>query len=56
MPRPASPPCDWSGKFPLPDVIVTGRDVAVAVRFDQSTMLAPRVVVARQRDAGALDS
>jgi flagellar biosynthetic protein FlhB len=26
------------------DVIVTGRDIAVAVRFDQSTMLAPRVV------------
>ncbi|MEA2709583.1 MAG: flagellar biosynthesis protein FlhB [Phycisphaerales bacterium] len=26
------------------DVIVTGRDIAVAVRFDRSTMLAPRVV------------
>jgi flagellar biosynthesis protein FlhB len=27
------------------DVIVTGRDVAVAVKFDPSTMLAPRVVM-----------
>ena len=26
------------------DVVITGRDVSVAVRFDQSTMLAPRVV------------
>ena len=26
------------------DVIVTGRDIAVAVQFDRSTMLAPRVV------------
>lgn len=34
------------------DVIITGRDVAVAVRFDQLTMLAPRVV-SRGRGAQA---